>query len=66
MIQHGPTVKTCNGCGFLESQYFAVQDDTGFKYYCHAMDRKYIDSYTDDTPDWCPFLKQEMEKQIKL
>jgi hypothetical protein len=60
----GPLVvisRNCTGCTHLESEYFCVEDgndvDSGHSHYCgHFRPRQYINSYSDRTPDWCPFL----------
>ena len=59
--------RKCDGCKFHSSEYYYIEDgnscDSGFERFCShssavnpGQDKKYIGE-TDNTPDWCPFLK---------
>ena len=59
--REGPSTSvrhSCQGCRYLETRYFSVQDDSGFDKWCWVDGtRKSLGKpYTWDTPDWCPLL----------
>lgn len=59
--REGPSTSvrhSCQGCRYLETRYFSVQDDSGFDKWCWVDGtRKSLGKpYTWDTPDWCLLL----------
>lgn len=60
MKSKGPALtvlRSCQGCEHEESDYYAVQGDSGHKVYCtHSGERRRIGDTTWSTPDWCPYL----------
>ena len=62
----GPRVEhKCIGCSMRVAERFNVQGDVGTDTYCTHPEaltettykRRHMNSYSDDTPDWCPILQ---------
>lgn len=75
--QEGPSLrieKSCNDCKFCLSESYSVQSDWGYDHYCTHIDAQSNDNYYKDkvdigystrTPDWCPLLKEALDKFLK-
>lgn len=53
--------RSCDGCRWVLSSFYAIQGDSGFDVYCGHPSRKSRDLIGDSTwrtPDWCPVLAQ--------
>ena len=56
--------KSCRDCDYCISASYQCQGDSGHDVKCKAVD-KFIGDTTWDTPDWCPYLKEAIDKFAK-
>ena len=63
--REGPRIiitRSCDGCRWVRSSYYAIQGDSGFDVSCGHPSWKICKSIGDArwaTPDWCPCLEKK-------
>jgi hypothetical protein len=66
MSRNGPKITihaSCFGCVHVISERFQVQGDSGRDVYCsYGGEKRYVASYSDDTPEWCPLMAEALKE----
>jgi hypothetical protein len=62
----GPLVSLeCFGCEFYEQEYFHVQGDSGYDYFCTRTGKRvFTGSYINKVPKDCPFRPEIKYKEL--